>query len=79
MVSSTGSSSAWGTSVNSESTARVFQVLVGHEIFEDGTLPPLHVGDVVSVRPDLAHFGVVRIILTCLPAPIVRRDLVFPH
>lgn len=28
-------------------------MLVGHEIFEDGTLPPLHVGDVVSVRLSL--------------------------
>lgn len=31
-------------------TPRVIQVLVGHEIFEDGTLPPLHVDDVISVR-----------------------------
>lgn len=28
-------------------------MLVGHEIFEDGTLRPLHVGDVVSVRLSL--------------------------
>lgn len=39
--------------MDSGSTPRVIQVLVGHEIFEDGTLPPLHVGDVISVKISL--------------------------
>ena len=36
--------------MESGSTARVIQILVGHEIFEDGTLPPLYVDDVISVK-----------------------------
>ena len=39
--------------MESGSTPRVIQVLVGHEIFEDGTLPPLHVDDVISVTLSL--------------------------
>lgn len=70
--------------MESGNSRRMIQVLVGEEIFQDGTLPPLYVGDVIDVvlglvsRPDPSEPGVNTHRVTVQPdfgkAPWADRD-----
>lgn len=51
MASPIGSSSAWGMFMYPGTTGRTMPVFVPSEIFQDNSLPPLRIGDVISLVP----------------------------